>query len=146
MTKGEIKVIDRAIEIAVREHSGQIDKSGMPYILHPMRVMWGVSNYGVKAMAVAILHDVVEDCDITIEDLRVEPLFDTDIIDAIDALTKRTGEKYENYLARVKEFPISVAVKQTDIKDNTLPERLKKLPTEEQRYLLNKYAKALTLL
>lgn len=146
MNEEELNIVERAIAIASQEHEGQVDKSGMPYILHPLRVMLSVTEYGAKTMATAVLHDVVEDCDVELSDLAIDTPFDEEIIEAIDALTKRKGEKYRIYLARVKENPMAVAVKQADIKDNTLPERLKKLPLVEQHYLLNKYAEALTLL
>ena len=84
-----MSTIERAIEIAAKAHAGDIDKGGNPYIFHPLRLMFAV-NTPFEKMA-AVLHDVVEDTPITLEELRSEG-FHPDVIEAIDALTKRPGE------------------------------------------------------
>ena len=78
--------LERAIEIAARAHAGAVDKGGAPYILHPLRVM--LAQASDEARIVAVLHDVVEDCDVTIDDLRVEGFTQT-VLDGILSVTKR---------------------------------------------------------
>jgi len=128
----------KAIAIAVKAHAGQTDKAGMPYILHPLRVMMKMAS--VTEMIVAVLHDVVEDSDWTIEQLRAEG-FAEDVLQALDLLTKRSGEVYEAFIQRVKALPISVAVKLGDLEDNMDTKRLRCV-TEEDKVRLEKYRRA----
>ena len=73
--------LEKAIEIAVRAHAGQVDKAGQPYILHPIRVMLRMGSEAERITGV--LHDVIEDSDVTLEDLRDEG-FDAAILEALD--------------------------------------------------------------
>ena len=84
-----MSTLEKAIQIAVIAHTGQKDKSGEPYILHPLKVMMHVKTE--EARIVAVLHDVVEDSEITLQDLKNNG-FTQNIVDAVDALTKRKGE------------------------------------------------------
>jgi GTP diphosphokinase / guanosine-3',5'-bis(diphosphate) 3'-diphosphatase len=84
-----MSTLDRAIQIAVTAHAGQIDKGGEPYILHPLRVMLRMRNE--EERIAAVLHDVVEDSDSTFESLIAEG-FSPNVICALEALTKRPGE------------------------------------------------------
>lgn len=84
-----MSTLERAIEIAVRAHAGQKDKGGEPYILYPLRVMLRMRTEGERI--VAVLHDLVEDSNFTIDDLRLEG-FSKEVIEALEALTKRPGE------------------------------------------------------
>ena len=84
-----MSILDKAIQIAVSAHVGQVDKAGQPYILHPLRVMFSVETPHERLAAV--LHDVVEDTEVTIDDLADEG-FPTEVLDAIQALTKLKGE------------------------------------------------------
>lgn len=93
--------LERAIAIAVEAHKGQKDKSGAPYILHPLRVMGRVNPDTEKI--VAVLHDVIEDTRWTFDDLRKEG-FSEDVIQAIDCVTKRDGESYEDFVKRRREI------------------------------------------
>ena len=126
--------LERAIKIAVDAHLGQKDKAGAPYILHPLRVMADVE--GEPEKIVAILHDVVEDSSITIEDLKTEGYVD-EICAGVKALTKSDGETYEGYLRRVKNNTIARHVKLADLKDNMNLLRLPELTPE----LFQKYEK-----
>ena len=126
--------IERAIKIAVDAHFGQKDKAGAPYILHPLRVMANVEHEDEKI--VAVLHDVVEDTAITIDDLRAEG-FSDEICAGVDALTKIDGESYEAYLQRVKSNSIARSVKLADLKDNMNLLRLPELTSD----LFPKYEK-----
>jgi (p)ppGpp synthase/HD superfamily hydrolase len=107
--------LDQAIQIAAKVHQGQKDKYGIPYILHPIRVMMRVNSETEKI--VAILHDVVEDSDLTLVDLKNEG-FSSDIIDAVDALSKRDGEAYDDYINRTTFNQIAIKVKLADLEDN----------------------------
>ncbi|MGJ3240352.1 MAG: HD domain-containing protein [Anaerolineae bacterium] len=126
--------IERAIKMAVDAHMGQKDKAGAPYILHPLRVMADVEGEAEKI--VAILHDVVEDTAITIEDLETEG-FSDEICAGVAAMTKIEGESYDAYLQRVKKNSIAHRVKLADLKDNMNLSRLPELNPE----LFQKYEK-----
>lgn len=132
-----------AIDIAVHAHDMQLDKGGMLYILHPLHVMDSVD--GIDAKIVAVLHDVVEDTETTLENLAAYE-FPQEILDAIDAITKRDGEKKEAYWARVKANPLALQVKFADIAHNSSPARLASLSKDEAEYLAGKYAKAINFL
>jgi len=141
-------LISKVITLAVEAHDGQTDKVGDPYIFHPLRVMMDCNTLTEKI--VAVLHDIVEDTDITFEDIRA--LFSSDqtlgrtVVDAVDAMTKRDGEKYEDYLLRVKQNPIALSVKLSDIQDNISPKRQERLSIENRTMLQKKYEKALLFL
>lgn len=137
-----MSTIERAITIAVQAHEGQIDKAGVPYILHPLRVMLGVSTN--EERIAAVLHDVVEDSEWTLEQLEAEG-FSNDIIEAIDALTKRTGEDYQAFVLRAGANPIARKVKLADLADNSDIARIAN-PTERDYERLEKYRKAIAIL
>jgi len=88
-------MLNKAIEIANRTHAGQVDKGGAPYILHPLRVM--LSRENELERICAVLHDAVEDSDITFDDLRKEG-FSEEVITILDCLTKRDGESYDEFI------------------------------------------------
>lgn len=136
--KNKNQMIELAIQIAVHAHRGQTDLSGQPYILHPLRVMMSMAE--PEDMAAAVLHDVVEDCDVTLNDLRGAGLPEAVVV-AVDCLTKRKGEAYERYLERVSGNPIARRVKLADLEDNM---RLNRIPrvTERDRKRINKYQHA----
>lgn len=108
--------LNRAIEISLQAHDGQLDKNnGRPYIEHPFRVM--NAGHTLSEKIVGVLHDVVEDSDWTLERLSGEG-FSSEIISAIDALTRRKDELYDSYLERVKSNSLAVCVKRSDLTDN----------------------------
>jgi (p)ppGpp synthase/HD superfamily hydrolase len=107
--------LEDAIALAVDAHRGQSDKSGQPYILHPLRVMFRCTTDAQRI--VAILHDVVEDTSRTFDDLR-KLGYPEDILAALDCVTKREGESYEAFVERAAANPIARAVKIADIEDN----------------------------
>jgi len=129
----------KAIEIALCFHGRQLDKAGMPYILHPLHVMDKVN--GIEAKIVAVLHDTVEDTNLTLEALA-NAGFDDTIVNAIDAISKRKGETNEDYWTRVKSNKLALQVKLVDIAHNSSEERLAALSDEQATYLRDKYAKA----
>lgn len=122
--------LENAIHIAVNAHAGQTDRAGKPYILHVFRVM--LAGETADEMIVGVLHDTVEDTPITIPTLK--GLFPKEIVDAVDAITKRPGEKYKDYLLRVHSNPLATKVKLNDLKDNMDVTRLKKIgPKDKER-------------
>lgn len=110
-----MSTLEKAIEIAASAHAGQTDKAGQPYILHPLRVMLAVE--GLEERMAAVLHDTVEDTDMTLDDLR-RAGFSEDVVLAVDALTKRDGETRIEAAHRAVVNPIARAVKLADVADN----------------------------
>lgn len=111
-----MRPFEKALEIAVRAHADAVDKAGKPYILHVMRVVAAVVDEGEDAMQVAVLHDVLEDSDISEEELRRE--FADHVVDAVVAITHRRHEERKSYLDRVRSNPLALMVKRADILDN----------------------------
>jgi len=134
--------LEKAIRIAAQAHEGQRDKAGAPYILHPLRVMMKMATEAEQITAV--LHDVVEDTDWTMERLRQEG-FLGEILAALDCLTRKNGEEYEKFIERVKRNPLAVKVKIADLEDNLDVSRLKEV-TDADAKRLEKYKQALRML
>jgi (p)ppGpp synthase/HD superfamily hydrolase len=136
MTK--IATIEDAISVAARAHKGQKDKAGAPYLLHPLRMMLRMDSEA--AMMAAVLHDVVEDTDWTLERLR-EAGFAEEVLEAVDCLTHREGESYEEFVGRVRANPLARQVKVADLEDNMNVRRIGRLgPKDLER--LEKYHRA----
>ena len=133
---------DKAIQIAVSAHVGQVDKAGQPYILHPLRVMFSVETPHERLAAV--LHDVVEDTEITIDDLADEG-FPTEVLDAIQALTKLKGESRLDAAMRAVRNPIARKVKLADLADNMDMSRIPH-PTASDHARLREYENVRKLL
>ena len=121
-------------------HHGQYDKIGAPYILHPVFVAEQMDTE--KATIVALLHDVIEDTSITLDDLRDKGYSD-EIIVAIDALTRRTGETYSAYIERLSNNKLARRVKIADLRHNLQPERVAMFGNTS---LVKRYQKALRML
>ena len=102
--------------------------------------MLAVARHGMNAQMVAVLHDVVEDTSVTLDDLREQGIPGI-VVAAVDAITKRPEEKYESYLSRVRVNDLALAVKFEDIKHNM--SRLTHLEPEHAGYLAKKYTRAL---
>lgn len=111
-----------AIALAQIAHRGQKDKSGHPFVGHPLRVMARVAP-DEKAMTVAVLHDVVEDTPVTKQILAT--MFTAEIVEAVDAISQRkeAGETYRDYLDRVVANELAAKVKLADLRDNMDPDR-----------------------
>jgi GTP diphosphokinase / guanosine-3',5'-bis(diphosphate) 3'-diphosphatase len=131
--------LTRAIALAEHAHRGQVDKAGKPYIEHPLRVMQSMQTE--MGRIVAVLHDAVEDSDLSLDQLT-EAGFNTEIVTAIDAITKRAGEAYETYLERVMANPIALQVKIADMSDNMNIARIAD-PTPKDWQRLEKYREIL---
>ena len=109
------KLLDKAALICVTKHAGQRDKMGCAYFQHPMRVAMHCTTDAEKI--VALLHDTIEDTDVTPDYLLAEG-FPREIVDAILSVTKREGESYEDFVRRAKQNPIGRVVKLHDLEDN----------------------------
>ncbi len=114
--------LDDALVLAAQVHRGQTDRYGKPYILHPLRVMMRMQTDDEKM--VAVLHDVVEDSEMTVEDLR-EAGYPSHIVEAVDGISRREGESYEAYVLRAKQNPLACRVKIADLEDNMDVRRIK---------------------
>lgn len=137
-----MSTLEQAIIIAAKAHSGQFDKAGEPYILHPLKVMLRVQEPELRM--VAVLHDVVEDSPIGLADLRAAGFSET-IITAIDALTKREGETRLQAAARAALNPIARQVKLADNAENMNLSRIPQ-PTERDYARLKEYEQVRALL
>ncbi|XBG78740.1 hypothetical protein V4S31_10320 [Enterococcus cecorum] len=123
-------------------HKGQVDKAGVDYIQPPLFVASLVE--GELAKTVALLHDVVEDSDWTLEDLRKKGLPE-EVVQAVGILTKKRNEKYEEYILRVKQNPLARQVKLVDLQHNSDLSRLTTV-TEIDRKRAEKYRQAIAFL
>ncbi|HEX2490882.1 MAG TPA: HD domain-containing protein [Blastocatellia bacterium] len=130
--------LERAILIAAQAHLGQRDKAGAPYILHPLRMMMRMESEA--AMIAAALHDVVEDSDWTLEQLRGEG-FSEEVLQAVDCLTSREGETYDEFISRVRASAIARQVKIADLEDNMNVKRIGEI-TPKDLARIEKYHRA----
>lgn len=130
--------IEDAIVLATQSHRGQVDKAGAPYILHPLRVMLRLK--GEADRIAAVLHDVIEDTRITEEFLR-EQGYREEVLRALDALTRREGESYADFIERVAGNPLARRVKLADLADNLDASRLPEI-TPKDRERLARYQAA----
>ena len=110
-----MSTIERAIVLAARKHAGQTDKGNQPYIFHPLRLMLKMKT--PEQQFVAVLHDILEDTDTTVVDL-ISLGFSSEVIEAIQALTKKEGESRIEAAYRAVRNPIARAVKLADVADN----------------------------
>jgi (p)ppGpp synthase/HD superfamily hydrolase len=138
-----VSTLERAIAIAVEAHAGQSDKAGMPYILHPLRVMLALSSN--DARIVGVLHDVCEDCPgWNFDRLRSEGFSET-VIASLRSITKVEEERYEDFILRASQNTIGRAVKIADLTDNSDISRIAD-PTDRDRERIAKYSRALAIL
>lgn len=131
-------MLEKAMILAATAHMGQLDKGGNPYILHPVRVMLGCKT--IEQKIVAMLHDTLEDSDLTADDLFIEG-FPKIIVDAVVCLTRKADQDYMEYVQGVAKNPLATAVKLSDLADNMDLNRLPGLtPRDFQR--LERYLRA----
>lgn len=133
------QTLERAIAIAATAHAGQVDKGGAPYILHPLKVMLRMTS--LEERIVAVLHDVVEDCEISLDDLRKEG-FSEEVLTAIQSVTKVPGESYEDFVERAAQNPIGRVVKLADLEENSDLSRIAS-PSWEDLERIEKYRRAI---
>ena len=142
MNQPEQSMFDLALSIAKKAHKGQYDKAGVDYIEHPLFVASLVDTQEEKA--VALLHDVLEDSPYKAEELILAGLPET-VVSAVQILTKKKGQDYQQYLELVKSSPIARRVKLADLKHNSDLSRLATV-TEKDLERLEKYKKAIDYL
>jgi (p)ppGpp synthase/HD superfamily hydrolase len=130
--------VERAVQIAAQAHQGQRDKAGAPYLLHPLRLMLRMESEA--AMMAAVLHDVVEDSEWTLDQLRAEG-FSEEVLQAVECLTHQMGESYEEFVARVQTNAIARQVKLADLEDNMNIRRMTEI-TPKDLARLEKYHRA----
>jgi len=134
--------LERAIVVAAEAHTGQQDKVGEAYILHPLRVMLALCSS--EERIVGVLHDLVEDTPWTLDALRREG-FSPAVVDAIDAVTRREGEDYFDFVKRAGANPLARPVKVADLRDNLDLTRIA-APSQRDHDRCERYRKALELL
>ncbi len=134
--------LPRALTLAARFHADQTDKADAPYLLHPLRVMQQVETMPQKLAA--LLHDLVEDTPVTLEDLRALG-FGEEVVRAVGLLTKREDESYFDFVERAGADDVARAVKLADIEDNMNLDRLPN-PTDKDRERVTRYGRARKLL
>ena len=149
--------LEKAIKIAVEAHTGQVDKGGNPYILHPLRVMLSLNSEDERI--VGVLHDVVEDCEGWTWERLKEQGFSDEIVEALQSVSKTPKEEaeyrslpedeklghYLEFIQRAKANEIGRRVKKADIRDNLDITRIDDI-TERDINRLNRYKKALSIL
>lgn len=137
--------LGRAVRVATHLHVNQRDKGGKPYITHPLRVMADVltATGDLVAAAVAVLHDVVEDCGVTKHDLLVAGFYD-ETVETVLVVTRHPTETYEEFIERVATSgnARAIVVKLADLKDNQDVTRLPFPITDTDRQRLAKYRRA----
>lgn len=146
------ELLEEAIKIATSQHAGQVDKGGMPYILHPLRVMMSVQRQCAIERAdkrywnmciASVLHDVIEDTTTTYEELS-EHGFDKEVINLLTILTKQPDEEYADYITRITESGNrqALTIKLADLRDNMDEERLNQPLSDADKNRLDRYRKA----
>ena len=131
-----------ALKICFEAHKNQTDKSGMPYVFHPFHLAEQMVDE--KTTVVALLHDVIEDTEYTIDDLK-NMGFSDDILSAIALMTHADGVPYMEYVAKIKTNSIAKAVKLADLRHNSDMSRLDKVTIRDCERA-EKYKKAIDLL
>lgn len=130
------ELYDHALQIAIHAHREQKDKSGREYIMHPIRVAERCKD--PRAKIVALLHDTIEDTEVT-PDMLQEEGFPQEIISAVLSVTRQEDETYDAFVRRASENPIGREVKIADLEDNMDVRRLKEIKNEDvarlQKYL-----------
>ncbi len=136
------EMTNKAMVLAYEAHQGQYDKSGIPYVFHPFHLAEQMDTE--EAVTAALLHDVAEDTDYTLEDLRSMGFPDA-VTDALALLTHDPSVPYLEYVERLKSNPIARSVKLADLTHNSDLSRLPAI-TEKDLERVEKYRKAMNLL
>ena len=135
---------NEAMKIAFSAHNGQTDQGGIPYIFHPYHLAEQMKDE--ITTCVALLHDVMEDTDVTYEELASK--FPKEVMDALVLLTHKEGTDYLDYVRAIKQNPYALAVKLADIEHNSDESRLvgSRVSQEKLQYYRDKYAMAKAVL
>ena len=131
--RADLKLIRRAYDFAKSKHGEQLRRSGEPYIIHPVQVAYILSTLGLdeSTICAALLHDVIEDTDVT-EDYLLKIGLSKRIVDAVIALTRSEDIDYQEYIKNLGSNPLAKEVKLADLEHNM---DLKRLPTLEEKDL-----------
>lgn len=132
----------KALQIAYSAHHGQVDKGGLPYIFHPYHLAEAMEDE--VSCCAALLHDVVEDTAVTMEELEAE--FPEAVITVLKLLTHREDVPYFDYVRAIKTNPVAVKIKLADISHNSDQSRCPSLTEEQKQYFRAKYEKATEIL
>ena len=132
----------KAMRLCFDAHKNQTDKSGLPYVFHPFHVAEQMKDE--VTMIVALLHDVVEDTDYTLDDIAAMG-FGQDVVEALTLMTHDKNVPYLDYVAKIKDNPVARAVKLADLAHNSDPTRLDVID-EKAKERLDKYQKAIAIL
>ena len=135
-----MNILAKAIQLAADKHSEQTDKGGNAYILHPLRMMMRLRTSDEELMAVAVLHDVVEDCGVSFDELLAFGMPER-VVTGVKALTRQAGETYEQFIERLAGNRDALMVKREDLRDNSDLTRQKGV-TEKDVARMQKYMKA----
>ncbi|MER7280518.1 HD domain-containing protein [Dactylosporangium sp. NPDC000244] len=135
------RTVNDARELAYAAHEGQVDKAGAPYFEHVAEVARRLEEHGDEAVMAGYLHDIVEDTDVTLDQLRAMG-FPDEVVRAVDAVTWRDGEDYMDLIARAAADPLGRLVKLADNATNSDEERLALLDSATAERLRRKYARA----
>ena len=137
-------MLDKAIAITAKAFEGKYDKSGEPYILHCLHVMRGVEAHGKEVMCIAVMHDLVEDTEYTLDDL-LDLGFSLRVVDGVKAMTHLDSESYDDYIKKIAINKDARLVKLEDLKHNSDITRLKGLKEKDFKRL-EKYSRAFVYL
>jgi (p)ppGpp synthase/HD superfamily hydrolase len=135
-----MNILARAIQFAADKHADQTDKGGNAYILHPLRMMMRLRTSDEELMAIAVLHDVVEDCGVSFDELWDFGMSER-VVAGVKALTRQAGETYEQFIERLADNRDALLVKKEDLRDNSDLTRLKGV-TEKDVARMQKYMRA----
>jgi len=133
-------MLGKAIALAAKVHENQTDKGGHAYILHPLRVMNSLGSTDKELCAIAVLHDAIEDSDLTEDDLRRQG-FPERVVVGVAAMSRRPGETYETFIERCSCNVDARRVKLEDLRDNSDITRLKGIGKKDLARI-EKYHKA----
>jgi (p)ppGpp synthase/HD superfamily hydrolase len=136
------ELTEKAMRLCFDAHKDQEDKSGIPYVFHPIHLAEQMEEE--KTTVVALLHDVVEDTDLSLEDL-LEEGFPADVVEAIGLMTHAKGVDYMDYVQEIKKNPLARIVKMADLRHNSDPTRLRD-PNEKILEKRRTYREALAFL
>jgi len=137
MTFVKGSLLSKMLVLATTKHDGTFDKGGLPYILHPLKVMYYLKSDDEELNCIALGHDLVEDTDVTYAGLR-EMGFTERVVEGIKAMTKVRGETHEEYKAKIKANSDTIKVKLADLRHNSDIRRLKGV-TEKDIARITKY-------
>jgi (p)ppGpp synthase/HD superfamily hydrolase len=137
--------VEETDAFAARCHEAQVDQAGLPYIEHPRTVAAALAEHGDEAVMAGLLHDVVEDCGVTLDQLRAMG-YSERVIAAVDSVSHRDGETYLDAIRRAAADPLGRLVKLSDNATNGDEERLALLDEATADRLRIKYAKARAVL